>query len=203
MSTWIYFLLVLLTMTAWCVLHSYLAALSTKQLVRRFTSQRVDRFYRLAFVGIAVGTLLPVLELVVRAPAVTLWTIPMPWRIISLSIQGLALIGLILAVLQTDGLAFVGLRQVIETSQPPAESLVTDGFYRFVRHPFYFFSLIIFWLFPIMTNLTLAFFLVATLYFFIGSILEERKLIKVYGAAYQTYRQEVPRIIPRFPRRRR
>lgn len=35
------------------------------------------------------------------------------------------------------------------------------------------------------------------LYFWIGSIYEERNLVKDYGKAYEKYRQEVPRFIPK------
>jgi protein-S-isoprenylcysteine O-methyltransferase Ste14 len=35
------------------------------------------------------------------------------------------------------------------------------------------------------------------IYFFIGSIFEERKLVREFGAAYRAYQQRVPRLMPR------
>ena len=74
--------------------------------------------------------------------------------------------------------------------------MVVSGLYRFVRHPLYFFSIILFWLFPYMTDLLLAFFLAGTLYFLLGTIPEERKLAATFGETYEKYRQEVPWMIP-------
>ncbi len=34
-------------------------------------------------------------------------------------------------------------------------------------------------------------------YFFVGSIFEERKLVREFGAAYRAYQQRVPRLLPR------
>lgn len=42
-----------------------------------------------------------------------------------------------------------------------------------------------------------------TLYFLIGISLEERKLVAKFGDAYQAYREEIPRLIPRPDRCRR
>jgi protein-S-isoprenylcysteine O-methyltransferase Ste14 len=56
-----------------------------------------------------------------------------------------------------------------------------------VRHPMYLFSLILFWLFPFITDLILAFFAVSTLYFLIGMIPEEKKLVKIYCEEYERY----------------
>jgi protein-S-isoprenylcysteine O-methyltransferase Ste14 len=56
-----------------------------------------------------------------------------------------------------------------------------------VRHPMYLFSLILFWLFPFITDLILAFFAVSTLYFLIGMIPEEKKLVEIYCEEYERY----------------
>jgi protein-S-isoprenylcysteine O-methyltransferase Ste14 len=60
----------------------------------------------------------------------------------------------------------------------------------------YLFSIILFWLLPYITDLILAFITASTLYFLIGMIPEERKLVEVYGEEYQRYQEDVPRIIP-------
>jgi protein-S-isoprenylcysteine O-methyltransferase Ste14 len=65
-----------------------------------------------------------------------------------------------------------------------------------VRHPLYFFSLLFIWLNPQMTLASLLFNLLATLYFWVGSIYEERRLTAEFGEAYKAYRREVPRLLP-------
>ena len=196
MQSLIYPALVFIATAAWGGLHSWLASFSAKRLARRIFGPEIDRYYRLIFVLLAVVTLLPVLALVALLPSRSLWVIPSPWLYLTLAIQFLALILLVATVLDTDLMAFAGLRQALRPRQKHEDQLVVSGFYRFVRHPLYFFSIILFWLYPFMTDLTLAFFLAATLYFMIGTIPEERKLLATFGESYEKYRQEVPWMFP-------
>jgi len=195
-------LIVFLATAAWGALHSWLASFGTKRLARRIFGPGIDRYYRLIFVLLAVVTLLPILALVFFLPSRVLWVIPFPWVLLTIGVQFLALVMLVATTLETDVMAFIGLRQVFRPNAEHKDTLVIKGFYRFVRHPLYFFSIIIFWLFPYMTDLTLAFFLAGTLYFMIGTIPEERKLLEIFGEEYRQYRQEVPWIFPRFKKRK-
>ena len=193
---YVYPLLVFIAMGAWGALHSWLAAFSTKRIARKIFGVGIDRYYRLIFVGAAVLTLLPIMGMVVFLPSRTLWVIPAPWVYGTALIQLLALLALINTVLQTDVMTFVGLRQVYQPHEEHENKLVLTGFYRFVRHPLYLFSIIAFWLFPFMTDLVLAFILAGSLYFLIGIIPEERKLVETFGEEYKQYRQDVPALIP-------
>lgn len=196
-------LLVFLATAAWGALHSWLASFGTKRLARRIFGVGIDRYYRLIFVLLAVVTLLPVLALVAFLPSRVLWVIPFPWLLLTIGVQFLALVLLVATTLETDVMAFAGIRQVLQPNLEHEDKLVVKGFYRFVRHPLYFFSILIFWLFPFMTDLTLAFFLAGTLYFMIGTIPEERKLLETFGEAYRQYRREVPWLIPRFTKKKK
>jgi methanethiol S-methyltransferase len=191
-----YEIVVFISMCAWSVLHSWLAAFSTKNLAVRIFGKGIRRTYRLLFIGIAVLTLLPILMMVVLFPSRILWTIPAPWLYITLSLQGLALLGLVITVLQVDTMAFIGLSQLHHPDAEQKAELVTRGFYRWVRHPLYLFSLVLFWLFPLMTDVSLAFVIASSLYFVIGTLPEERKLVEIYGQSYRQYQQDVPKIIP-------
>lgn len=176
-----------------------MAAFSTKDLAQRIFGEGIGRYYRLLFVFVAGLTLLPVLGLVLVRPARILWTIPVPWLYLTVILQVLSLVGLVKTVLQVDSLAFVGLRQLGNPNAENQGQLVTRGFYSLVRHPLYLFSLVIFWLFPIMTDLSLSFIIASSLYFVLGTIPEERKLVKTFGEPYRDYQKSVPRIFP-FPR---
>jgi len=99
-------------------------------------------------VVLAVVTLVPVLALVGFLPSRVLWVIPLPWLLLAVGVQFLALVMLVATTLETDVMAFAGIRQVVQPNVEHEAKLVIKGFYRFVRHLLYFFSIIIFWLFP-------------------------------------------------------
>lgn len=96
-----------------------------------------------------------------------------------------------------------GLRQtfyLLIGRQPPANRFVTPGLYRVVRHPIYLGFLIAFWATPVMTIGHLLFAIATTGYILIAIQLEERDLVREYGADYQRYRREVSMLAP-VPRR--
>lgn len=192
-----------LSFLLWAIVHSVTAASSTKVAFRKtFGAAVYAGFYRLLYNIFSLLSFLPILYLLwTQVPSLTLWSIPMPWRIITLAIQLFALLGLALSLLQTDVWSFLGLRQVYDylrrAENPPiTPRLVTSGTYRWVRHPLYLFSLLFIWLNPQMTLASFIFNVLATLYFWIGSIYEERRLSAEFGEAYETYRRSVPRFLP-------
>lgn len=191
-----YPILVFVAMGTWGVLHSWLAAFSTKEKARGIFGKAIDRVYRLIFVAVSVLTLTPILVMVVFLPSTVLWVIPLPWRYGAYAIQFLAVVGILITIFQTDLMAFAGIRQLSDPEAEMKNDMVTDGVYGIVRHPMYLFSIIFFWMIPYVTDLILAFIIASTLYFLIGSIPEERKLVEVYGEEYERYQEEVPWIIP-------
>lgn len=164
--------------------------------------------YRLGYNLFAFLTILPVLWVLwTQVPDRLLWRIPAPFDWLALGMQFVGFVGLIVALLQTDLWEFVGLRQAVnflagkEQLLPPAK-LVTGGMYAFVRHPLYFFSLLILWPNPTMTLQTLILNVMATMYLWAGSRVEERRLTAVFGEAYTIYQQRVPGLLPiRWPAR--
>jgi methanethiol S-methyltransferase len=188
---------VLLAWALYGALHSWLASTSAKTLAERRLGQGVLRYYRLFYNLVVTLTLLPLLALVVLSPDLEISRISFPWLALTLLVEALAAVGLLVGVLQTGALQFLGLAQV---SAPPGNGappkLVISGLYRYVRHPLYLFGLLIIWLLPLMTWNILAFDLGATLYILIGIQFEERKLLKEFGQAYADYQRRVPMLIP-------
>jgi protein-S-isoprenylcysteine O-methyltransferase Ste14 len=92
-----------------------------------------------------------------------------------------------------------GIRAIIydfHKKTPKAMPLTIKGPYRWVRHPLYFFVIIIIWTNPDLTADRLLFNVLWTVWIFIGAMLEERDLVSHFGEAYRQYQQKVPMLIP-------
>lgn len=179
---------------AWGIVHSLLASKMVKGFFSRALGSFVARFYRLLYNIFAVISFAPILLLMRISPDHTLYTVSVPWLFLMLAGQGLAALFLLIALLQTDALSFIGLRQISEGER--SATLVTQGFYRLVRHPLYLFGLLFIWLTPLMTVNMLVEYISFTAYIFIGAYFEERKLLREFGEAYAGYKSRVPMIIP-------
>ena len=161
-----------------------------------------DGSYRLLYNLLAVVSLLPVLiagSMVL--PHTILWELSWPLNWLFVAIQLLGLSGLLVSLWQTDIMRFAGLGQFVrylrgKVDVNPEPVLITGGAYKLVRHPLYFFSLLVLWFVPTMTVSLLLFNVAATIYFWVGSGYEERRLLAVFGEQYDTYRKRVPRLLP-------
>jgi protein-S-isoprenylcysteine O-methyltransferase Ste14 len=196
-------LVFLIAFCIWALVHSVTASSRFKGRVRQVIGQRAfDGWYRLFYNIASAATLFPLL-IIGRwiIPDEVIWSVPSPLSLFFYAAQLLAMLGLLLSLWQTDLLRFAGLSQVQrylagEDHVLPPPKMVTRGTYSLVRHPLYFFSLLIIWLVPTMTMQLLIFNLAATVYFVVGSIHEERRLLEVFGEEYIAYRSKVPGIIP-------
>jgi protein-S-isoprenylcysteine O-methyltransferase Ste14 len=189
---------IILSVLVWGLLHSLLASHKVKQWARRILGTVGNRFYRLAYNVFAGLSFLPVLLLSARTPDRQLYRVPLPWSGLMVLGELIAVVALALGFMQTDGMEFIGLRQLGERDDPPR--LTTSGLYRYVRHPLYSAGLAFIWLLPLMTTNILAINLGLTAYVVIGAIFEERKLRIVFGQEYVDYAAHTPMFIP-FPGR--
>ncbi len=193
----------IITFIIWALLHSLMAARRTKKWVQQRVGERpYQGLYRLFYNIFAGVTFVPVLWVTaVNLLNTELWNIPAPWSYAANLVQLVGVIGLGIALFQTDFWDFVGLRQAArylsgeaEINLPP--KLVTGGMYALVRHPLYFFSLLVIWFGPQMSLQTLLFNFFMTMYLWAGSRVEERRLADFFGAAYDEYRVKVPGLVP-------
>jgi protein-S-isoprenylcysteine O-methyltransferase Ste14 len=188
----------ILSVLFWSFIHSLLASLKAKEMARRILGPVSTRFYRLAYNLFAGFSFLPVLILAVYTPDRVLYSIPFPWAALMIFCEILAVIILAIGFMQTSPLEFLGLRQLFhpQPARPEAGNLVTNGFYRYVRHPLYTAGLVLIWLLPVMTVNILSVNLSLTLYIVIGAYFEERKLRHEFGQAYADYQAVTPMLIP-------
>lgn len=185
---------VIFSIALWGIVHSLLASFSFKDFLRRLLGNRFMKFYRLIYNVFAVVSIAPVVYLMIVLPDKNLYQVPAPWSYLMLAGQGLSALFLIAAILQTDILSFIGLRQVIEEEREG--KLVTHGLYRFVRHPLYTFGLLILWLSPGMSVNSFIVYLSLTVYILVGAFFEERKLLREFGEDYANYRSVTPMLVP-------
>lgn len=180
----------------WGIIHSVTASLGFKELLRHTFGDGFMRFYRFLYNIFSAVSFAPILYLMAVLPTRSLYQIPSPWSYLMLAGQGLSALLLLVAVLQTDTLSFVGLRQLFEEEKPGR--LVTKGFYRAMRHPLYTFGLLFLWLSPSVTVNSFIVYISLTVYILVGAYFEERKLLREFGQEYADYKAVTPMIVPRF-----
>ncbi len=101
------------------------------------------------------------------------------------------------------GIVFYAAIRVLPISKHN-KCLVTHGVYSYVRHPRY--AAIVFLIYPafallVHSSLCLISTLVAYVIFRLSAVLEERKLIQVFGQDYKDYMKKTPGFVPKIRRR--
>jgi protein-S-isoprenylcysteine O-methyltransferase Ste14 len=189
-------MIILLAVALYGLVHSLLASLELKAWANRHFGEYSRRGYRLLYNLFAVISLFPVLILVAMLPDRTLYRIPLPWALLTIIGQALALGALAIGLLQTGAGSFLGLEQLFQPAPQGAATLVVGGLYRWVRHPLYTAGLAFIWLTPVMTVNLLALFVGFTIYILVGTYFEERKLLREFGPAYAEYQRRTPMLVP-------
>lgn len=188
--------LLALSWLGYFALHSALASLAVK---RRVASRwpALMPAYRLAFNLVAVVLLLPILVLTYSLPGPVLWRWQgaAAWLVNGMSL--LAVAGVMFSSKGYDMAEFLGIRQWRGQvrSVEDQESFHLSPFHRFVRHPWYFCALVLIWSRDMSAAILLSS-VMLTLYFVVGSRLEERKLLVYHGDVYHRYMERVPGLVP-------
>lgn len=190
--------LVLLIMS-WIVyftIHSVLAGTTVKGWVARRWPHQMPG-YRLSYNAVALVSLLVPVLLVkqINGEYWWRWTGAMWWVANGAALS--ALLALLWSLRYYDGATFLGwpqLKRGLLCADDPG-ALQLSPFHRIVRHPWYFFGLVMLWTRDMNTPFLVSA-IIITLYLWVGSRLEERKLVYYYGEAYREYRKRVPGLVP-------
>lgn len=181
---------------AYGVIHSVLASNTCK----RVTAARFPRgflYYRLTFNVLAVLLLVPPVWMTLALGGDVLWRWSGAWAWMA---NGLALtaVALFLRSLRYyDMDVFSGMAQwrQADGSVDEHERLSLSPMHRVVRHPWYALALVILWTRD-MDEARLVSTVCVSLYVWLGSLLEERKLLIRHGDIYARYRARVNGLIP-------
>lgn len=180
--------------TMYFVLHSLLASRRVKEFAQR-TLGSAFRFYRLGYSIISIAGLVALLVLNDAISAPYYFPPEGVMRFASLVITTFGVILIQIALRQYGLRGFLGLKA-------EATAFRRDGILDWIRHPIYSGLILIaigFFLFiPKQPTLITCLFILT--YIPIGMWLEEKKLVKEFGEAYLTYKQEVPALFPRWKR---
>ncbi|MBT8439166.1 MAG: hypothetical protein HKP55_03495 [Gammaproteobacteria bacterium] len=178
------------------LLHSLLASLELKSFVVRHMPSLMPA-YRLAYNLIALLLVLIPLWLTFAKASDYLWQ----WQGLSWWIANmlaiLAIAGFFWSLKYYDGQEFLGIKQLKTDARSieDQESFRLSPLHRFVRHPWYFLGLVLIWSRE-MTPYMLTSAMMMTMYFWIGSRLEEKKLLRYYGERYRLYSEKVAGLLP-------
>ena len=195
-DTWFNTLTLVAAWLFYFVVHSVLASLAVKKRV----AARWPGFmpaYRLAFNALAVVLLLPIVWIMAAHTWPPLWQWQGVGKVATNTLSVLALAGFAWSLKYYDLQEFLGLRQWRGHIAAPEdqEHLQISTLHRFVRHPWYFFALVLLW----SRDLDTAQFVtnvMASAYLVIGARLEERKLLVYHGERYRRYMERVPGLLP-------
>ncbi|MHC1754295.1 MAG: isoprenylcysteine carboxylmethyltransferase family protein [Methanosarcina sp.] len=183
------------SLIAFAAIHSLTASLPFKRFVMKAAGPRAEKLYLPAYSLLSLLTILPLAYQLYKNPGRVLYKIPSPWRWLMVGGQLIAGILAPLAFRDAPHRFKIG-SQLSGPQVSEAGSLKIRGVYRWVRDPFLLSGVAMIWLTPFMTVNLLIVYLLTTIYFYLGSLHWETRLVAQFGDEYREYRKRVHRIIP-------
>jgi len=180
----------------YALIHSLLASIAVKRRIAKRWPAAL-RAYRIVFNVLSLLLLLPLLAALVVWRGPLLWTWSGPWAWLANGFALAALAGFVWSLRYYDTGVFSGLAQWRErrTGIDDGERFNLSPLHRYVRHPWYALALVILWTRD-MDEVRLVSAICISLYLWLGSLLEERKLLVLHGDVYARYRRRVNGLIP-------
>ena len=184
--------------TGWCIVHSLLITGRVTGWVRK-KGGMLQGGYRLFYVLFSSLSLVPLLWYQYSLPRQVLFAWHGPWRLLQAVLLLYSLFMFYGGREVYDTGYFLGLSQCRRYRRGREEHplpFTSRGVLRYVRHPWYSGGLAFLWALGPITDVNLVVRIILTLYVFLGTLLEERKLARELGRPYLDYCRRVPMLIP-------
>ncbi len=181
----------------WGALHSLLIWPPFSAKIANLLGRRAG-WQRLLYNLFATATLVPIAALHIfwRSNFIVKWS--GPWLAIPIAMDVLGIWLLYLGFRSykaNDFMGFAAARAALRGEPAAASSLSFDGVLKHIRHPYYAATILLLWGHG-MDSGDLAASIVLTMYVFVGTWLEERKLTAQFGEAYLEYKRDAPAFVP-------
>jgi protein-S-isoprenylcysteine O-methyltransferase Ste14 len=182
----------------WCTFHSTLISITVTEYMKRKLGNSF-RFYRFFYNVVSVATLFPILyySRMIREAPFFYWEGPM--AIIQVLLLAASIYLFVAGGKHYSWAQFCGIAQIREGradgSLSKCDSFVASGIHRIIRHPWYLGGMMIVWVQNLSVS-TILINIIISVYFVVGSFLEERKLVREFGDKYREYQQTVSMLFP-------
>lgn len=174
--------------------------------VKKFLIEKVGEliaFYRLGYVLISLFSFYFIYDFLPK-PHLIIYDLHRPFDILILIPQFASFFAALWTLKYFSVKEFLGINQIIRWFNKEYEvknldeylTLRINGFYKYIRHPLYFFTILFLVFRAEMDLFYLTFLICIIVYFYVGSFYEEKKLVEKFGNEYLKYQQSVPRIFP-------
>jgi protein-S-isoprenylcysteine O-methyltransferase Ste14 len=182
----------------WCTLHSALISIT----VTDFAKKKLGggfRFYRLFYNVVSLVTLTPLVYYshMLREAPVFRWEGPL--GIVQVFLLAVSVYLFVAGGRHYSWARFWGISQIkaggVGSSLADRSTFVVSGIHRIIRHPWYLGGILIVWAQDLSTS-TILINMVINVYFMIGAVLEERKLVLEFGEKYREYQRTVSMLFP-------
>ena len=173
-----------------------------RRVFREWLARFIPEYYFGAIFSIISGIVLYIIVFFWQATEQTIISADGSWRIGMHTLFFTALAGIIWSNLALRSFDSFGLRAIkchLTGKTPSVAPLTEAGPYGWVRHPQYFFVLVMIWSHPDLTADRLLFNLLWSAWIIVGTVLEERDLTALLGQQYKDYQSRVPMLIPYRP----
>jgi len=179
-----------------CVLHSLLASISLKQWLAKSWGPAF-KYYRLYYSLFAFISFAAILAYQIFLPSPFIFS-PNLISYATGILIGVAGLAIMAVCIKKYFLSLSGLKTLFIDEVITGNKLIVTGIHRYVRHPLYSGTFLFIWglfIFLPHTSLLISNFII-TVYTLIGINFEEQKLVKEFGASYDAYKKQTPKIIP-------